>query len=136
MIMLTRILFGAAFVAVLALAGTPMRSTAATSYDASQPVRVDYSTRIEPLHGFGGPFTGTLQLTFNPDGILNGYYRPADNNNFVAVVGGRNGQDVWMDIGRNGDLHVTGTLQNGEIVGTAFEHNGLDQFKFTATVSK
>ncbi len=134
--MITKTIFGAALLAILTLAGTPLRSTAATTSDTSQVVHVDYDTSIAPLYGFGAPWTGTLQLTFNPDGILNGYYRPADNNNFVAVVGGRNGQDVWMDIGQKGVLHVTGKLQNGQIVGTAFQGNGFDQYKFVATVSK
>lgn len=134
--MFTKALFSAAILAALALGVTPVRSVAATVTDTSQVTHVDYNTTIEPLYGFGAPWSGTLQLTFNPDGIVNGYYRPADNNNFVTVVGGRNGQDIWMDIGRSGALHVTGKLENGQIVGTAFEGQSFEQYKFNATVSK
>jgi hypothetical protein len=133
--MVTKIFRGALLAAALALIAAPAISQAATAYNSSQTVRVNYDTSIQPLFGFGGPWTGTLQLTFNPDGIISGYYRPADNQNFVTVTGGHNGKDIWLDIGQSGRLHVNGTLQNGTITGSAYDDHFKDQFKFNATTS-
>ncbi|HZZ65203.1 MAG TPA: hypothetical protein VFE17_06890 [Candidatus Baltobacteraceae bacterium] len=130
------ILRGAGFALALALAGAPAVSHAATAYTTgTQPVRVNYSTSISPLFGLGYPWSGTLQLTLNPDGIINGYYRPADNQEFIPVTGGRDGRNVWLDIGQMGRLHVTGTLDNGRITGTALNERTNEQFKFNANMN-
>jgi hypothetical protein len=113
----------------------PAVSQAAVAYSAQHAVHVNYNTSISPIFGFGYPWTGTLQLTLNSDGIINGYYRPADNQAFIPVTGGRDGQSVWLDIGQMGRLHVTGTLQNGKIAGTAWDDRTQEQYKFNATVS-
>jgi hypothetical protein len=52
------------------------------------------------------------------------------------VTGGKDGNRVWLDIGRNGRTHVMGTLQHGQIVGTAFDDNVRDQYQFVATLSR
>ncbi len=97
---------------------------------------MDYATSILPITGFGYPWTGTLQVTFHPDGIIQGYYRPADNNAFVPVTGGQSGDNVWIDIGQSGQLHVTGRLQEGRIVGTAFDSRTNDQYRFSAALTR
>jgi hypothetical protein len=134
-IMITNILRAGAVAAALAIVGTPAISSAATAYAPNKPVHVNYDTSIQNLYGFDYPWSGTLQLTFNPDGIITGYYRPADNGDLVPVTGGRNGENIWLDIGRSGRLHVTGTLQNGTIAGAAFEEGTMRQYKFNAKVS-
>ena len=133
--MFTKILRGSALLFAVALAGAPTVSQAATAYSATQPVHVNYDTSMQSLFGFDYPWTGTLQLTINPDGIINGYYRPADNMAFIPVTGGRDGQNVWLDIGGRGRLHVTGTLQNGKIAGSAFDERSFKQYKFSATTA-
>lgn len=130
----TTILRGAAFAVALALAGAPAISNGATAYNTNETLHVDYNTSIAPLFGFGYPWSGKLQLTITPDGIINGYYRPDDNQAFIPVTGGRDGQNVWLEIGQMGRLHVTGTLQRGRIVGTAFDERTNDQYKFNATI--
>jgi len=50
-------------------------------------------------------------------------------------AGGRDGDQVWLDIGRTGRLHVSGTLQNGAITGGAFDERTHETYKFTARVS-
>lgn len=125
----------AAFVLALAFIGAPAIATATTA-SASAPVQVEYNTSISPLVGIGYPITGRLQLTLNADNIINGYYRPADNNAYIPVTGGRDGNNVWLDIGDRGRMHVTGTLQNGVITGTAYNDGSNDAYKFSASISK
>lgn len=92
-----------------------------------------YSTSITQLHGASGPFTGALDLTVSADGIVNGYYFPADGSAmFVQVVGGRNADRVWLDIGTNPIIRVEGRLQNGNITGTAIT-SGNEPLAFAAT---
>lgn len=132
--MFTKLFRGAAFIGVLAVA-TPALALAVPAYQSSHAVKVNYNTAIEPLLGFGGPVTGTLQLTFNPDGIINGYYRPYGDGSFVQVTGGREGNDIWIDIGERARLHINGTLDKGNITGTAFDQRTQEQYKFRATTS-
>jgi hypothetical protein len=81
------------------------------------------------------PWTGQLQITINPDGIIQGYYRPADNNAFIPVTGGKTGDGVWLDIGRTGGLHVNGVLQNGVITGGAVDQRTQQTYKFSAKLA-
>lgn len=127
---------GAALLLALALCGTPALTQAATAAGSSQPVHADYSTTISPLVGFGYPWTGTLQLTLNPDNIITGYYRPYGDSSFIPVNGGRNGENVWLDIGEMGRIQVNGTLKNAKITGTAFDNRSHDQYKFAASLTK
>jgi hypothetical protein len=132
--MITKIVKCAALVIAALLAGVPAFSYAATT-QASIPVHATYETSIQSIYGFDAPWTGMLQLTFNPDGIIQGYYRPADNMAFVPVTGGRNGDSVWLDIGRSGHLHVNGVLQNGVITGSAVDESTQHPYTFSARVS-
>jgi hypothetical protein len=134
--MITNIYRGAALVFAMALGATSAISHAASAYSSNQAVHENFNTSIQSLFGLDYPWTGTLQLTFNPDGIINGYYRPADNMQFIPVTGGRNGHDIWLDIGSTGRLHVNGTLENGNISGAAFDPDSKRQYKFNATPSK
>ena len=133
--MITNILKGAALLIAASLAGVPAISQAATT-QASVPVHATYETSMQSIYGLDAPWTGTLQLTFNPDGIIQGYYRPADNMAFIPVTGGRTGDSVWLDIGRTGKLHVNGNLQNGVITGSAVDESTQKPYKFSARVSK
>ena len=91
-----------------------------------------YSTSMTLLYGISGPYTGALDLTLNADGIVNGYYFPADYSvMFVPVVGGKTGDSIWLDIGSTDITHVDGRLHNGVIVGTAF-NNANSQYTFVA----
>ncbi len=74
--MIIKLIRNAALATVMTLAGAPGLSLAATAYNGNQAVHANYNTTIAPIVGFGYPWSGTLQLTFNPDGIISGYYRP------------------------------------------------------------
>jgi hypothetical protein len=131
----TRILQTAALVFAALSMGLPAVSQAATA-QSTLPVQATYQTSLQSIYGSPSPWTGTLKLTVNPDGIIQGYYHPDDDMiAFVPVTGGRNGDQVWLDIGRKGHLRVSGTLQNGAITGGAFDERTHETFKFTARVS-
>lgn len=133
--MSTKFIRTAAFALAAALAGVPALSQAATT-NATTPIHQTYETSMQSIDGLGAPWTGTLQITFNADGIVQGYYHPADNMSaFIPVTGGRNGNAVWLDIGRSGRLHVNGVLDNGVITGGAIDQSTQQAYKFSARVS-
>jgi hypothetical protein len=89
---------------------------------------------MQSVMGLDTPWTGTLQLTINSNGIIQGYYHPAYQIAFIPVTGGRDGDNVWLDIGSAGRLHVNGTLHNGTIVGSAVDERTHTPYSFTARV--
>lgn len=117
----------AACVGLLTLA-VPAAGIAATSAPAAH-----YSTSMTALFGSAVPYSGSLDLTVNPDGIVRGYYFPADQSSmYVPVVGGRTGDRIWFDIGSTGSVHIDGRFERGTIVGTAFDRSN-GQFSFVAS---
>ncbi len=135
MTMKTQVLRALALSILVAGVTVPASALAVTT-TSTQAVHENFNTTISPLWGFGAPWSGTLQLTVTPDDIINGYYRPADTGAFVPVTGGRNGDEVWFDIGARGRTHVQGTLHNGTIVGTAHEDGSVDSYKFVASLAR
>jgi ABC-type phosphate transport system substrate-binding protein len=122
----------AALAALLGLASVPTIASAATA-NAANDIHANFSTSMVPVSNrFAVPWTGELQLTIHSNGVIQGYYRPADNSSYIPVTGGRDGTRVWLDIGQSGRLHVTGTLQSGRILGGAFDANTNQQYDFTA----
>lgn len=130
-----RIIQTAAIAVAAGFAAVPAISPATTT-QSTVPIKATYDTTLESITGMGAPWTGTLQITISPNGIIQGYYHPADNTMaFIPVTGGLNGDSVWMDIGRSGGLRVNGTLKNGVIQGGAFDDRTDQPMKFTARVS-
>ena len=88
----------------------------------SQSTRTTYTTsliQVEPVTG-PGEFDGKLKLTVTSDGIVSGFYFPADEGTIVAVVGGEQNGKYWMDIGGDSRLHVYAKVgKDGSLVGTA-----------------
>lgn len=103
----------------------PAPATAATA-QTEQTITKTYDTTFVRDTGRGFPIEGgVLKLTLTKEGYINGYYSPPDSVAFIPVVGGRNGSDVWFDIGNSTQTtHVTGTLQGSEIIGSAVEPGG------------
>ncbi len=100
---------------------------------AQDPAVTHYATAMTELYGAAGPYSGSLDLRINADGIVNGYYFPADfSSMFVPVIGGRTGDNIWLDIGSSELTHVNARLENGVIVGTAFTNATNNQFTFVA----
>lgn len=80
-----------------------------------------YYTSMTELYGSTSPYSGALDLSVSPNGIVNGYYFPADYSSmYVPVVGGKSGNTIWLDIGSSQITHIEGRVENGAIVGTAF----------------
>ncbi|MGA8535467.1 MAG: hypothetical protein WB615_15265 [Candidatus Tumulicola sp.] len=77
--------------ATLPIAATADSGTGATEYH--------YSTTITTVYGSQYPIAGHLDLEIFPSGILRGYYHNAFQKAFIQVVGGRDGNYIWFDIG-------------------------------------
>jgi len=80
-----------------------------------------FTTAITQVYGSQYPITGRLDLEVFPGGHLRGYYHTSYNKLYIPVVGGRDGDYIWFDIGPStvdlglgagpdGKLHVVGTL--------------------------
>lgn len=118
-------------VAVPAFALVPATAYAASTYTGRT---VTYSTSLQPINqNIAYPVTGSLHIQTSKDGIVSGFYRSDDNiSQFIPVSGGINGSNVFLLIGAAHPTRVTGTVENGTIVGTAItESNGV--YKFAAT---
>jgi len=130
MTMNTRKMLRTAAFAACALA-VPAVSFAATS-QLDRTVTKTYQTTFVKDYGQAFPITGgTLKLTLTRDGYIQGYFMPPDSVAFVPVVGGRDGSNVWFDIGNANVTHVTGRLKGAAIVGYAVASNGV-QYRFNA----
>jgi hypothetical protein len=97
---------------------------ATTSIASAQPTGLQFETAITQVYGSQYPITGRLEISNNPDGTLHGYYHTSYNKLYVPVVGGRDGNYIWFDIGPStldlglgagpqGKLHVVATM-NGD----------------------
>ena len=90
-------------------------------------------TTLAPDYGVG-VYEGTLNLNISPDGIVTGTYRPNDEE-YRQVTGGLTGDQIWLDIGFFGHLHIAGKLDNGKIVATTFLHDETYSFQAVPKVS-
>lgn len=116
---LTRIFATAGLVAALA-----MPALAITHQGIAPGQQASYTTTLTQEWGPGagvGAYEGTLQLTLDRNGLINGYYRP-DGGSFEAVTGGVQGNNVWLDIGMLDRIHITGKFDGTQIVGYSWIH--------------
>ena len=99
------------------LAWVALTSTAS----AQTTTDMHFTTTITQVYGSQYPITGKLDLQIFPAGNLRGYYHTSYYKLYIPVVGGRDGNYVWFDIGPStvdlglgagpdGKLHVVGTL--------------------------
>jgi hypothetical protein len=98
--------------AALALAGAlPVVASAETQAAPPTLPHAYYLNVVSSQEFDAGEYDGTMRLTVNPDGIINGTYQSTDQGGPKIVAGGvsPNGR-VWLDIGR---MHLTGTFING-----------------------
>lgn len=86
-----------------------------------QPTDLRFETAITSAYGSQYPITGRLDIQIFPAGNLRGYYHTTYNKLFIDVVGGRDGDYIWFDIGPSsvdlglgagpqGKLHVVATM--------------------------
>jgi hypothetical protein len=102
-------------VGLLVLAGAPAGAVG-TSTSAPQT----FNAALVPVNpSAAGQIEGVLRIRITPDGFINGYYRMDDRGGAMRpVVGGLQGERIWLDIGSGFNaMHVDGTYDNGKIVG-------------------
>lgn len=111
------------FVSCIALVGVALVATAGRAPAQDQPTELHFTTAITQVYGSEYPITGRLDLQVFPGGHLRGYYHTTYNKLFIEVVGGRDGDYVWFDIGPSsldlglgagpqGKLHVVATMNS------------------------
>jgi hypothetical protein len=127
--MTTNIRTAAAAAALLAAFTLPLAAQAASTTSGS-PQHYALQTRIVDRY-HAGEFDGALTMTIYPSGIVQGTYRPADGG-FRTVTGGIEGTAIWLDIGMNHPLHLTGTFKDGVLRAVA-QIPGPDVYTFEST---
>jgi hypothetical protein len=91
---------------------------------SAQATDSQYMTAITEVYGSTYPLTGRLDIELFPSGTLRGYYHTTYNKLYIPVVGGRDGNYIWFDIGPSsvdlglgagpqGKLHVVASM-NGD----------------------
>jgi hypothetical protein len=94
-----------------------------TSPASAQATTTDlhFMTSITQVYGSQYPITGRLDIQIFPGGHLRGYYHTSYYKLYIPVVGGRDGDYIWFDIGPSsvdlglgagpeGKLHVVGSM--------------------------
>jgi hypothetical protein len=125
--------------AALATAIAMPQASMAHVVTPSQSITANYTTKLVPQYG-AGEWAGSLTITTQPDGAITGTYR-TDAGDLIPVVGGRDGDHVWLDLGLRSALSIVGTVdESGEIHGATREPQevspyGLVWESFTATVA-
>lgn len=89
----------ATFALVAALAAALPLDASAQASTSGAPTQYHYWTSVTPVYGSPYPIAGHLDLEIFPDGILRGYYHNAFEKAFIPVVGGRDGNFIWFEIG-------------------------------------
>src|SRR5579871_1856522 len=81
--------------ALVCLAAAALTSTAS----AQTTTDMHFTTAITQVYGSQYPITGRLDIQIFPAGNLRGYYHTSYYKLYIPVVGGRDGNYVWFDIG-------------------------------------
>lgn len=89
----------AALALVVALSAALPLNASAQDATAGAPTQYHYSTTVTQVYGSRYPIAGHLDLEVFPTGIVRGYYHNAFQKAFIQVVGGRDGNYIWFDIG-------------------------------------
>jgi hypothetical protein len=91
----------AAWVALLSISAAtlPIAASADAGAATTGATEYHYSTTITTVYGSQYPIAGHLDLEIFPAGNLRGYYHNAFQKAFIQVVGGRDGNYIWFDIG-------------------------------------
>ena len=108
-----------------ALSGTTLATTSAAALASAEAQTRDYNivmTQTLPLPS-AGVIIGKMTLSVARDGLINGWYLPADAGPPVEVIGSKHGSDLWLEIGSMGSLRVYGSVnKTGMIGGTATQY--------------
>ena len=109
----------------------PLASRAATTSTAPPQTYTLQTHLTQQYHA--GEYAGTMKLTVYPNGIVQGNYLPSDGGTRI-VTGGITGNNIWLDIGLEETLHLTGTFKNGVLQATA-NVPALDPYTMNAAVA-
>lgn len=121
----------AAWVALMSVSAATV-PIAASADGTTGATESHFSTTITTVYGSQYPIAGHLDLEIFPAGNLRGYYHNAYQKAFIQVVGGRDGNYIWFDIGPSpvdlglgiatGErLHIVATFDaDGSFKGQAF----------------
>jgi hypothetical protein len=126
-----------------ALGGSPVGATVTggtgTSTSVTLPTdgqSITFNTALTPDYRGAGEYDGVLHLTFGPHGIVNGWYRDADVGIAHPIVGGLDGDKLWLDLGRTGFHVVNSNYDGGKIVGSTYFDNQTYTFVATPTTKQ
>ena len=128
------------FVSCVALASMgfvvgPLQASAATT---TSPTPTYFTTSIVEVYGSQYPLTGKLDLQIFPSGTVRGYYHTSYYKIYIPVIGGRDGDYIWFDIGPSpvdlglgagpgGKLHVVATMnKDGSFRGQVYPESAAD----------
>lgn len=104
---------------VLAIAATLAFGLAGTALAQAPQQHFDIRVWNAVTHDY--PVTGSMDLNYHSDGVVTGYFHPADLPSYIPIQGGRSGDSIWLTIGLHGTWQLTGQFQpNGRIAGTAY----------------
>jgi hypothetical protein len=104
----------------------------ATTATAQQATEMHFNTAITQVYGSKYPLTGRLDLEVFPSGTVRGFYHTSYYKLNIPVVGGKDGNYIWLDIGPSnvdlglgagpsGRLHVVGSLdKDGSFSGQVY----------------
>jgi hypothetical protein len=104
------------YIALVSLAAFPLAGAAEV-----QGTEMHFTTAITPVYGSQYPLTGRLDLEVFPSGTMRGYYHTSYYKLNIPVVGGRDGNYIWLSIGPStidlglgagpeGRLYVVGSM--------------------------
>jgi hypothetical protein len=103
-----------------------------TAATAQQATAMHFNTAITQVYGSKYPLTGRLDLEVFPTGTVRGFYHTSYYKLNIPVVGGKDGNYIWLDIGPStvdlglgagpqGRLHVVGSLdKDGSFAGQVY----------------
>ena len=88
-----------AWAALMSISAAALPVAAPADTNAAGATEYHYSTAITTVYGSQYPIAGHLDLEVFPAGNLRGYYHNAYQKAFIQVVGGKDGNYIWFDIG-------------------------------------
>jgi hypothetical protein len=101
-----------------------LASAAIVTTASAQTTDLHFRTAITQVYGSQYPITGRLDIQIFPAGNVRGYYHTSYYKLYIPVVGGRDANYIWLDIGPStidlglgagpqGKLHIVATM-NGD----------------------
>jgi hypothetical protein len=110
-------LFGSVYAAVATMA--LLTGTAGAVSQLPGDLLTYHTSFVQQSPNGAGQIEGTMHLRIASDGKIQGDYRPGGGR-LYDVIGGLTGEQIWLNIGYARVIHLTGTYQNGKIVGYTY----------------